>query len=183
MIGGTPGIFEEARRRLVGSAHPHHRDSAALSGRGRRERVNRGAANECHADAFALDDRRPARFGEISSPAAVRNARVIEQLDGTQQPFHPLVHARIVGHVHHLEAGPNIRWQHPLIRARPLAPMFLNQVLGIGDHGFQVAERDVRGAQVGTDIFKSRVRIGPLDVGIPDKNDFDIFFAHDLLLN
>ncbi len=61
--------------------------------------------------------------------------------------------------------------------------MFRTEVLRIGDHGFQVAEGDVSRAQVGADIFKSRVRIGPLYIRIPDKNDFDIFLAHDPLLN
>src|SRR5262245_7730238 len=56
------------------------------------------------------------------------------------------------------------------------------EMLGIGNHGFEIAEGDVCRSQVFCRVGESGIGIGPVDINVPHQHEFNCIFAHEFLL-
>ena len=82
--------------------------------------------------------------------------------------------AWIVGEVHDIEACPDVGVEHPLIGSRVVVVVMGRKILGVGHHGFEIAEGDVHVFEQRLDRGKGGIGIGATDEGIAHQYHIDV---------
>jgi hypothetical protein len=166
MMDPKPGLVES----LDGIV----RDAAPVFCRCGDRIAHRGAADESDSDPVALDDGEFTRFGEITTTAAAHDASLIQNIQATEKRIQAVPRAWIVGDVHDIEACPSVGVEHPLIGSWVVVVIIRREILGIGHHGFQVAEGDVCVFEQMLRSGESRIRIGATHESIAHQHHFDV---------